>query len=195
MSFDNNLVSSIETELKYSKIRIQDQDQSFFLKGVVGDEVVYPNLNKIIDISTNTITELLILSEDVNKKRAFEEYDKTIYINRDTLIYLKNINWTESNNSFDLTSSKKINIYLYTYDDVLIPTSITVTKINNYNGNNILVNSYLNYSIEINLPDNLKFDNYILPCYLKIYYNEKKDDLLIVDLNINVNHSESPGGV
>ncbi len=96
MSFENNLVSKVETEVKYSTVTINDGLVTIVLKGVVGDEIDYPALEKVQDISYDITTELLILPS-VNKKIVFKEKNQISYVEREYLNFISVVNWNESN--------------------------------------------------------------------------------------------------
>lgn len=183
MSFENNLISKVETEVKYSTVTINDGLVTIVLKGVVGDEIDYPALEKVQDISYDITTELLILPS-VNKKIVFKEKNQISYVEREYLNFINVVNWNENNKTFYITSTRQLILKLYLLDGTSIPITYIVEK-----------DKQFEYTIQINLPEEYINNNSVIPCELYIFYDEKLENLIKRNINLLITYSESPGGI
>ena len=191
MSFNENYVNKVNTIVKYSKVIIQDTDEQFELKGVVGDYVKYPETfpNKTLIINNGDMkgTVHLLFDHIENKKLEFKEEDTYSSTFRNEIFIPEEIKWTLSKDYFEIESS----IELY-FDLLLNCNNEKVIITNSYTTNNT---GYNNYKIVVEGLKYLEFENEIVPCRLFIYEDVKKTKkLLDVLLFIEVIGSSMPGG-
>lgn len=186
---------NIKTILKYSTVEFVDTNESYIQKGVVGDFIEYPNVERVVEPEWNTNEDYIsIFYKFEPNYQVFKEESLIINVRRHLLLIPKFIDWTPNQIHFETNSLKKIYFKLMYYDEYEIDPNKVYKEINLVKTVNYSEGIY-SYTVTIDLPMPLQENHDTFETFLHIYYDEEMcDELYIRKIEINPCNSNYPGG-
>ncbi len=184
MTFQQNQNNKIKTLLKYAYVSIIDGDITYRNRGIVGENIEYPNIESLIVTSDSEITNLNIFYKYDKVKTKYEDNDLIINVLRFNISIPKSIEWLPNTNNFVITSPVKL--FFQFKDDENHKTNFQ--SLLNYNEHDYTY--YLRLALSNNEINQSPFDT-----NLYIYYDNKlTQEIYSCPVTIQVHTSMEPGG-
>lgn len=178
---------NIKTILKYSTVEFVDTNESYIQKGVVGDFIEYPQVERVVESENSYYYTISVFYEFDKNNQYFDNDDLSIEIIRNEITVDKKIDWIPNGNHLFIDSLTKL---YFRMTDVTYSASKNI-----YLESNITYgqDKYI-YELTLFLTEEQALEEIIF-AQLEIFYDNKLTDKICeLEIEINPISSENPEG-